>query len=72
MTLYLLVQQGFPSQGRFMSHFQEDREEGQSVLFAQPVSQVPLIQTNRYAKAAYFRMQILLPFNPKSETSQRS
>lgn len=35
-----------------MSHFQEDREEGQSVLLAQPVSQAPLIQTNQYAKVA--------------------
>ena len=61
------MQGGYFSQGRFISRFQEDREESQSTLFAQSVSQVTLIQNNQYAKMAYFGATCLEPIRTGGE-----
>lgn len=54
MSLYLRGQGGYASHGKFISCFQGDRKEGQSVLLLLAVPQVAFVQNNEYTTLAYF------------------
>lgn len=53
MFFYLQVEKAHLAQGRFVSCFQGDREEGQSVPLTLAISQVTLIQNNPSAIEAH-------------------